>query len=145
MLIAARAALRALSRSALAGLDLWRLSFMMTKISYAGYRFPPVIIQQAIWLYARYTLSFRDVEDLLAERGIAVSHETVRRWVNHFGPMIAADLRKRRPKPCTTWHLDEVYLKIAGRMVYLWRAVDAEGEVLDVLVQSRRNKRAALK
>ena len=87
----------------------------------------------------------RDVEDLLAERGIMVSYETIRRWVNHFGPMIAADLRKRRPKPHTTWHLDEVYLKIAGRMVYLWRAVDAEGEVLDVLVQSRRNKRAALK
>ena len=65
------------------------------------------------------------------------SYETVRRWVNHFGPMIAANLRKRRPKPHTTWHLDEVYLKIAGRMVYLWRAVDAEGEVLDVLVQSR--------
>ena len=76
----------------------------------------------------------RDVEDLLAERGIIVSYETVRRWVNHFGPMIAADLRSRRPKPHTTWHLDEVYLKIDGRMVYLWRAVDAEGEVLDVLV-----------
>ena len=117
----------------------------MTKISYSGYRFPPEIIQQAIWLYLRFTLSFRDVEDLLAERGIMVSYETVRRWVNHFGPMIAADLRKRRPKPHTTWHLDEVYLKIDGRMVYLWRAVDAEGEVLDVLVQTRRNKRAALK
>ena len=117
----------------------------MKKISYRGYRFPPEIIQQAIWLYLRFTLSLRDVEDLLAERGIMVSYETVRRWVNHFGPMIAADLRKRRPKPHTTWHLDEVYLKIAGRMVYLWRAVDAEGEVLDVLVQSRRNKRAALK
>ncbi len=100
---------------------------------------------RSIWLYLRFTLSLRDVEDLLAERGIMVSYETVRRWVNHFGPMIAADLRKRRPKPHTTWHLDEVYLKIAGRMVYLWRAVDAEGEVLDVLVQSRRNKRAALK
>jgi putative transposase len=117
----------------------------MKKISYKGYRFPPEIIQQAIWLYVRFTLSFRDVEDLLAERGIVVSYETVRRWVNHFGPKIAADLRKRRPKPYTTWHLDEVYLKIDGRMVYLWRAVDAEGEVLDVLVQSRRNKRAALK
>src|ERR1700720_4305829 len=117
---------------------------MMTKISYSGYRFPPEIIQQAIWLYIRFTLSFRDVEDLLAERGIMVSYETVRRWVNHFGPMVAADLRKRRPKPHTTWHLDEVYLKIDGRMVYLWRAVDAEGEVLDVLVQTRRNKRAAL-
>jgi putative transposase len=117
----------------------------MTKISYKGYRFPPEIIQQTIWLYLRFTLSFRDVEDLLAERGIIVFYETVRRWVNLFGPMIAADLRKRRPKPHTTWHLDEVYLKIDGRMVYLWRAVDAEGEVLDVLVQSRRNKRAALK
>ena len=117
----------------------------MKKISYKGYRFPLEIIQQAIWLYVRFTLSFRDVEDLLAERGIMVSYETVRRWVNHFGPMIAANLRKRRPKPYTTWHLDEVYLKIDGRMVYLWRAVDAEGEVLDVLVQAKRNKRAALK
>ena len=117
----------------------------MKKISYKGYRFPLEIIQQAIWLYVRFTLSFRDVEDLLAERGIMVSYETVRRWVNHFGPMIAANLRKRRPKPYTTWHLDEVYLKIDGRLVYLWRAVDAEGEVLDVLVQAKRNKRAALK
>ncbi len=117
----------------------------MTKISYSGYRFPPEIIHQAIWLYLRFTLSFRDVQDLLAERGIAVSHETVRRWVNHFGPMIAAQLRKRRPKPHATWHLDEVYLKIDGRMAYLWRAVDAEGEVLDVLVQSKRNQHAALK
>ena len=117
----------------------------MTKISYSGYSFPPEIIQQAIWLYVRFTMSFRDVEDLLAERGIVVSYETVRRWVNHFGPKIAADLRKRRPKPHTTWHLDEVYLKIDGRLVYLWRAVDAEGEVLDVLVQTRRNKRATLK
>jgi len=117
----------------------------MTKISYAGYRFPPEIIQQAIWLYLRFTLSFRDVEDLLAERGIMVSYETVRRWVNHFGPIIAADLRKRRPRPHSIWHLDEVYLKIGGRMVYLWRAVDAEGEVLDVLVQSKRDRHAALK
>jgi putative transposase len=117
----------------------------MRKFSYAGYRFPPEIIRQAIWLYLRFTLSLRDVEDLLAERGIIVSYETVRRWVNHFGPMIAAGLRSRRPKPHTTWHLDEVYLKIDGRMVYLWRAVDAEGEVLDVLVQSKRNKHAALK
>ena len=117
----------------------------MKKISYRGYRFPPEIIQQAIWLYLRFTLSLRDVEDLLAERGVAVSYETVRRWVSHFGPMIAADLRKRRLKPHTTWHLDEVYLKIDGGMVYLWRAVDAEGEVLDVLVQSKRNKHAALK
>jgi len=98
----------------------------MRKISYSGYRFPPEIIRHANWLYLRFTLSLRDVEDLLAERGIAVSYETVRRWVNHFGPMIAAGLRKRRPKPHSIWHLDEVYLKIDGRMVYLWRAVDAE-------------------
>jgi putative transposase len=117
----------------------------MEKISYAGYRFPPEIIHQAIWLYLRFTLSLRDVEDLLAEPGVAVSYETVRRWVNHFGPMVAADLRKRRLKPYTTWHLDEVYLKIDGGMVYLRRAVDAEGEVLDVLVQSKRNRHAALK
>jgi putative transposase len=117
----------------------------MTKISYSGYRFPPEIIQQAIWLYLRFTLSFRDVEDLLAERGITVSYETVRRWVNHFGPTIAADLRKRRLKPCANWHVDEVYLKIDGHLVYLWRAVDSEGEVLDLLVQTKRNKWAALK
>jgi putative transposase len=113
---------------------------MMTKISYSCYRFPSEIIQQAIWLYLRFTLSLRNVEDLLAERGIMVSYETVRRWVTHFGPLIAADLRKRRAKPHTTWHLDEIYLKIAGRMVYLWRAVDAEGEVLDVLIQSTARK-----
>jgi putative transposase len=117
----------------------------MKKISYSGYRFPPAIIQQAIWLYLRFTLSLRDVEDLLAERGIAVSFESIRRWINHFGPMIAADLRKRRPRPHATWHLDEVYLKIGGRLVYLWRAVDAEGEVLDVLVQSKRDQHAAIK
>ena len=117
----------------------------MSKISYAGYRFPPVIIQQAVWLYARFTLSFRDVEDLLAERGIMVSYETVRRWVRYFGPTIAADLRRRRPKPHSTWHLDEVFIRIDGRLVYLWRAVDAEGEVLDVVVQSKRDERAALK
>ena len=87
----------------------------MQKISYSGYRFPPEIIQQAIWLYLRFTLSLRDVEDLLAERGVPVSYETVRRWVNHFGPMIAADLRKRRLKPHTTWHLDEVYTLITSR------------------------------
>jgi len=86
-----------------------------------------------------------DVEDLLAERGIMVSYESIRRWINHFGPAIAADLRRRRPRPHTSWHLDEVYLKIDGRMVYLWRAVDAEGEILDVLVQSKRDKHAALK
>jgi putative transposase len=85
----------------------------------------------------------RDVEDLLAERGITVSYESIRRWITHFGPMIAADLRRRRPRPHTSWHLDEVYLKIDGRMVYLWRAVNAEGEILDVRVQSKRDQHAA--
>ena len=117
----------------------------MKKISYSGYRFPPEIVHQAVWLYLRFTLSFRDAEDLLAERGITVSYESIRRWVNHFGPMITANLRKRRPKPHTTWHLDEVYLKIDGRMAYLWRAVGAEGEVLDVLVHTKRDKHAALR
>ena len=117
----------------------------MTKISYSGTASLPKSSSRRSGSIIRFTLSFRDVEDLLAERGIIVSYETIRRWVNHFGPRIAADLRRRRPKPHMTWHLDEVYLRIAGRMVYLWRAVDAEGEVLDVLVQSRRNKTAALK
>jgi putative transposase len=101
--------------------------------------------QYAIVKYWRCDALGLQSEDLLAERGVALSYETVRRWVNHVGPMIAADLRKRRLKPHGTWHLDEVYLKIDGRMVYLWRAVDAECEVLDVLVQSERNKHAALK
>jgi transposase-like protein len=112
---------RALSRASSLRPSGGPLAKVMKKISYSGYRFPPEIVQHAIWLYLRFTLSFRDVEDLLAERGITVSYETIRRWVNHFGPMIAADLRKRRAKPHTTWHLDEVYLKIDGRMVYLWR------------------------
>ena len=97
------------------GLACGSLAKGMTKISYKGYRFPPEIIQQAIWLYLRFTLSFRDVEDLLAERGIMVSYETVRRCVNHFGLVIAADLHRRRPKRHATWHLDEVYLKIDPR------------------------------
>jgi putative transposase len=96
-----------------------------------------VITRQSIWMQLRFSLSFGDVEELLAVRGIAVPYETVRRWVNHFGPIVASELRKRRPKPHSIWHLEEVYLKIGGRIVYLWRAVDADGEVLDVLVQSR--------
>jgi putative transposase len=86
-----------------------RITERMQKISYVEYRFPPEIIHRAIWFSLRFTLTLRNGE--VAERGVAVSYETVRRWVNHFGPMIAADLRKRRRKPHTTWHLDEVYLK----------------------------------
>ena len=117
----------------------------MQTLSYRGYRFPPAVIQHAVWLYLRFTLSFRDVEDLLAERGITVSHETIRRWVAHFGPIYARRLRARRPSPTGRWHLDEVFVSIAGRQVYLWRAVDDEGEVLDILVQPRRDKDAALR
>jgi putative transposase len=117
----------------------------MSKISYTRHRFPPVIIQRAIWLYFRFSLSFRDVEEMLAERGIDVSYETVRRWVLKFGPAFAANIRPSRPRPSGTWHLDEVFVRIGGKRTYLWRAVDDEGEVLEVLAQSRRNKCAALK
>ena len=117
----------------------------MTPPSYAGYRFPGDIIQRAMWMYLRFTLSFRDVEELLAERGIEVSHESIRRWVLAFGPAVARRLRARRPKPHGRWHLDEMFVRIGGKPMYLWRAVDAEGEVLDVLVQAKRDKRAARK
>ena len=114
-------------------------------ISFARHQFPPVIIQHAVWLYLRFTLSFRDVEDLLAERGLDISYETVRRWVTKFGPQFARELRRRRPKPTARWHLDEMVVSIAGRNFWLWRAVDDEGEVLDLLVQRRRDKIAAVK
>jgi putative transposase len=117
----------------------------MQPISYARHRFPPDVIRHAVWLYLRFTLSYRDVEDLLAERGFEVSNETIRRWVLKFGPAVARNLRRGRPTPHDRWHLDEMVVSIAGRRMYLWRAVDSEGEVLDVLVQPRRDKTAALK
>jgi putative transposase len=117
----------------------------MDQLSYRRHRFPPPIIQHAIWLYPRFTLSYRDVEELLAERGLAVSYETVRRWVLKFGPGIARRLRRCRPRPSDRWHLDEMVVRIAGKRMYLWRAVDHEGEVLGMLVQRRRDKRAALR
>jgi putative transposase len=117
----------------------------MDQLSYRRHRFPPPIIQHAIWLYLRFTLSYRDVEELLAERGLEVSYETVRRWVLKFGPGIARKLRRSRPRPSDHWHLDEMVVRIAGKRMYLWRAVDHEGEVLDMLVQRRRDKRAALR
>jgi len=117
----------------------------MQKISYSRHRFPGSIIQHAVWLYFRFPLSFRDVEDMLAERGIDVSYESVRRWSVKFGLAYAYKLRRLRPRPDGRWHLDEMFVSINGRQMYLWRAVDSEGEVLDILVQSRRNKRAALK
>jgi len=117
----------------------------MAEISYRRHRFPPVIIQHAVWLYLRFTLSYRDVEELLAERGLDVSYETVRSWVLKFGPIIARRLRRSRPRPSNRWHLDEMVVRIAGKHMYLWRAVDHEGEVLEILVQRRRDKRAAVK
>ncbi|MCC3305109.1 IS6 family transposase [Sneathiella sp. HT1-7] len=117
----------------------------MKNISYSRHRFPPHIIQHAIWLYARFTLSYRDVEDLLAERGLDISYETVRRWFLKFGEPIARNLRSNRPSPNDIWHLDEMVIFIRGKRHWLWRAVDSEGEVLDFLVQPRRNAKAALK
>jgi putative transposase len=117
----------------------------MSNISYRRHRFPPEIIQHAVWLYFRFPLSYRNVEDLLAERGIELSYETVRRWALKFGTLYARKLRRLRPRPSGRWHLDEAFVLIGGRRMYLWRAVDDEGEVLDILVQAKRDKRAALK
>ena len=112
-------------------------------VTYPGYRFPADVIRHAVWLYRLFSLSFRDVELILAERGISVSHESIRQWRLTFGCEFARKLRKRRPKPGDTWHLDEVFLKINGELHYLWRAVDQHGVVLDILVQDRRNATAA--
>src|SRR5258708_14898826 len=98
----------------------------MTSPIYCGNRFPVDVIHRAIWLYLRLTLSYRDVEELLAERGIAVSYETIRRWVTTFGPQIAGRLRPRRPVPHRRWHLDETFVRIGGKQMYLCRAVDAD-------------------
>jgi transposase-like protein len=117
----------------------------MAEISYRRHRFPTVVIQHAVWLYLRFRLSYRDVEELLAERGLDISYESVRSWVLKFEPMIARRLRQQRPRPSDRWHLDEMVVRIAGKRMYLWRAVDHEGEVLDMLVQRRRDSRAALR
>ena len=113
--------------------------------SYRGYRFPPEIISHAVWLYHRFGLSFRDVEDLLAERGVSVTYESIRQWCLTFGLDYARRLRRRRGRMGDTWHLDEVFVKIQGRQQYLWRAVDEDGDVIDILVQSRRHRRAAIR
>jgi putative transposase len=110
---------------------------------YHGYRFPPEIISHAIWLYHRFCLSFRDVEDLLAERGVEVSYESIRQWCSRFGPDYAHKLKKRRGRLGDTWFLDEVFVTIRGKLHYLWRAVDQDGDTINILVQKRRNKRAA--
>lgn len=114
-----------------------------TKQIYHGYRFSPFIISHAVWLYHRFCLSFRDVEDLLAERGIVVSYESIRQWCNRFGPEYARKLKKRQGRLGGTWYLDEVFIKISGELHYLWRAVDQDGDTIDILMQKRRNKAAA--
>ncbi len=114
----------------------------MRQLSFNLHRFPPDIIRHAVWLYARFTLSYRAVEETLAERGLDVSYETVRRWFLTFGPVIAANLRRTRPKPSDHWRLDEMVIVIRRKRYRLWRAVDNEGEVLDSLVQRRRDAKA---
>ena len=112
---------------------------------YHRHRFPAEIISHCVWLYFRFCLSYRDVEELMAVRGITLTYETIRQGCGKFGQMFANDLRRRRPRPGDKWHLDEVRLRIKGEIRYLWRAVDQEGTVLDILVQRRRNKVAAKK
>src|SRR3712207_5350870 len=119
------------------------MSSPVTKSPYAGYRFPAEVISHAVWLYFRFPLSLRMVEEMLAGRGIVVSHETVRRWALKFGQEFANRVRRRLPCPGDKWHLDEVAIRIAGVRHWPWRAVDQTGMVLDVLVQSRRDKWAA--
>ncbi len=110
---------------------------------YKHFRFPIAVISHAVYLYNRYTLSYRDVSDLLLERGIVVSHQTIKKWNVRFGKLFAEELKKRRRKPTRRWHIDEMHCKIAGRKHYLWRAVDSDGVVLDIFVSMRRNKQAA--
>ena len=117
----------------------------MQKISYARHRFPPEIIQHVVWLNFRFPLSCRDVEEKLAERGLDVSYETIRRWFLKFGSVIAANLRRTRARPSDHWRLDEMVIVIQRKRYWLWRAVDNEGEVLDFLVQSKRDAKAANK
>jgi putative transposase len=113
--------------------------------AYTGYRFPAEIISHTVWLYFRFSLSYRDVEELMIARGVVLTYETVRQWCRKFGQQYANQLRRRRAQTGDKWHLDEVFLKISGQLHYLWRAVDQQGNVLDILVQSRRNKAAAKK
>jgi putative transposase len=116
---------------------------MSKPISYKRHRFPPEIIAHAVWLYLRFPLSLRLVEEMLLERGIVVSYETVRRWALKFGPNYARRLKRERPSRCDVWHLDEVVVTISGRRHWLWRAVDQDGYVPDEIVQTRRDTKAA--
>ncbi|GAA2433775.1 IS6 family transposase [Streptomyces glaucus] len=111
--------------------------------SYKGHRYPVEVIAHCVWLYFRFPLSFREVEELMLERGVMVAHETIRRWCAKFGQSYANGLRRRRPRPGDKWHLDEVFVGVDGEQRYLWRAVDQDGNVLDILVQNRRDTAAA--
>jgi putative transposase len=112
---------------------------------YRGHRFPKEIISECVWLYFRFGVSFRDVEEMVAARGVVVSYETIRCWCDKFGKAYADGLRRRRARTGDKWHLDEVFLKINGITHYLWRAVDQNGVVLDILVQPRRDRFAAIR
>jgi putative transposase len=112
---------------------------------YKNYRFPVELISHAVWLYFRFCLSFREVEELLFERGVVVTYETIRKWCRKFGQSYANQLRHRRARPGDKWHRDEVFLTIKGERHYLWRAVDQDGNILDILVQRRRDTKAAKK
>src|ERR1700682_5645915 len=112
---------------------------------YHRHRFPSEIISHCVWLYFRFSLSFRDVEEMMASRGVALTYETVREWCLKFGQIYANGFRRKTPPPRDPWHLHEVFLKINGRLHYLWRAVDQNGDVLDISVQRHRDKKAARK
>jgi putative transposase len=111
--------------------------------SYTGFRYPVEVINHCVWLYHRFPLSFREVEEMMMERGVVVSHETIRQWCRKFGQTYANGLRRQRPRPGDKWHLDEVFIKINGKTHYLWRAVDQDGNVLNILGTSRRDAKAA--
>ena len=113
------------------------------RTSYCGYRFPAQIIAHRVWLYFRFSLSFRDVQEMMLERGVEASHEAIRLWTLRFGTQYARRLRRGRGRPGDTWYLDEAFCKMNGKPIYLWRAVDQSGEVLDILVQKRRDAKAA--
>jgi len=113
------------------------------KSRYHGHRFPPEVISYAIWAYHRFCLSFRDVEELLAQRGVIVSYESIRRWCFKSGPRFRRSLKRREGRLGDTWHVDEVFIRMQGKVHYLWRAVDQDGDVIDILVQDRRDAKAA--
>lgn len=119
------------------------MKLLPTPNPYKRHRFPAEIIGHCVWLYFRFYLSYRDVEELMAERGSILTYEAVRYWSRKFGQAYASQLRRRRPKPGDTWHLDGVFLTIHGQRHYLWRAVDQDGHSLDILVQRQRNQKAA--